>query len=112
MEWLTESSTIRCGHDGKVVALASQHWVKAGGVAVLVAEDPKDRAITGCPNIGPTMKPCTLTLTVTAGYSTLVRIGGHAVVLSNLDGLTDGTVPGTVHHQVRATNQHLVRSVS
>jgi hypothetical protein len=112
MEWLTESSTIRCGHDGKVVALASQHWVRADGVAFLVAEDPKGRTITGCPNIGPTMKPCTVTLTVAAGYSGLIRVGRHAAVLSTLDGLTDGTVPGTVHYQVRATHQHLVRSGS
>ena len=36
----------------------------------------------------------------------------QAAVLSTLDGLTDGTVPGTVHYQVRATHQHLVRSGS
>ena len=112
MEWITEASTIRCGHDGKVISLASQRWVRVDGDAFLVAEDPKGRAVTLCPNIGPTMKPCTATLTVSAGYSTLVRVDGHAAVLSNLDGLTDGTVPGTVHYQVRATHQHLVRSGS
>jgi hypothetical protein len=112
MELVTERSTIRCGHDGTVVTLASQHWVRVAGAAVLVAPDPQGRAVTGCPNVGPTMKPCTATLTVSAGYSSFVRIGGHAVVLSNLDGLTDGTVPGTVHYQVRAVRQHFVEASS
>jgi hypothetical protein len=108
MELVTEKSTIRCGHDGTVVTLASQRWVRVSGAAVLVSPDPQNRAVAACPNIGPTMKPCTTTLTVAAGYSTFVRVGGHKVVLSNLDGLTDGTVPGTVHYQVRAVRQHYV----
>jgi len=112
MELVTERSTIRCGHDGKVVSLASQRWVTVGGDAVLVKPDPQGRVVGVCPNVGPTMKPCTTTLTVASGYSDLVRIGGNAVVLSNLDGLTDGTVPGTVHYQVRAVRQHYVRAGS
>lgn len=112
MLWITDRSIIRCGHDGMVTALASQRWVKVGGAAVLVANDPQGRVISGCPNVGPTIKPCTVTLRVARGYSDLIRIDGHAVVLSNLDGLTDGTVPGTVHYQVRNARQNLVRSSS
>jgi hypothetical protein len=108
MELVTERSTIRCGHDGKVVTVASQRWVRVSGAPVLVDPDPQFRPVVACPNVGPTMKPCTATLTVAAGYSTFVRIGGQAVVLSNLDGLTDGTVPGTVHYQVRVVRQHYV----
>ena len=110
MEWTTERSIIRCGHDGGVTVLASQRWVTVDGAAVLVADDPQGRAISGCPNVGPTMKPCTVTLRVARGYSDLIRVDGHAVVLSTLDGLTDGTVPGTVHYQVRNPRQSLVRS--
>lgn len=112
MDWTTEQSIFRCGHDGRVTVLASQRWVTIEGAAVLVADDPQGRAITGCPNVGPTMKPCTVTVNVIKGYSDLVRIDGRAVVLSNVDGLTDGTVPGTVHYQVRATRQDLVRAAS
>jgi hypothetical protein len=112
MDWITERSTIRCGHDGQVVTLASQRWVTVGGAAVLVADDPQGRVVKGCPNVGPTMKPCTVTLKVARGYSDLVRIDRHAVVLSNLDGLTDGTVPGTVHYQVRVPKQAFVRAAS
>jgi hypothetical protein len=46
---------------------------------------------------------------VAVGYSTWVTIGGKRVVLSNLDGLTDGTVPGTVHYLVRNPWQTYVR---
>jgi hypothetical protein len=112
MEWITESSVIRCAHDGQVVSLASQHWVRVGGSAALVADDPQGRVVARCPNVGPTMKPCTVTLKVAKGYSGLVRVDGHAIVLSSLDGLTDGTVPGTVHYQVRAARQHFVTAAS
>jgi hypothetical protein len=112
MKWITNRSIIRCGHDGTVITLASQHWVRVGGASVLVAHDPQARPIAACPNVGPTIKPCTVTLRVAQGYSNLIRIDGNAVVLSNLDGLTDGTVPGTVHYQVRNARQNLVRSSS
>jgi hypothetical protein len=112
MDWITVKSIIVCGHEGRVSNIGSQHWVRVGGDAVLVDNDPEGRAIAGCPNIGPTMKPCAMTLKVAAGYSTWLRIGGNKVTLSNLDGLTDGTVPGTVHYSVQAVGQHFLRADS
>ncbi|MGI5240979.1 hypothetical protein [Dactylosporangium sp. CA-139066] len=108
MKVVTKDATVRCGHDGRVQNVASQHWVRIGGGDVLVDSDPERRGIVACPNIGPTMKPCTTTLAVISGYSSWVRIGGQAVVMSNLDGLTDGTVPGTVHYTVREPGQTFV----
>src|SRR5262245_3782028 len=108
MLWVTTHASIKCGHDGKVENLPSQQWVRAGTYPVLVDNDPQGRRISGCPNIGPTMKPCTKTLRVARGYSDYIRVDGHAVVLSNLDGLTDGTVPGTVHYTVRDAGQDFV----
>lgn len=108
MKLVTLAAVVRCGHDGRVQNLASQHWVRIGGVEVLVEPDPQRRPITACPNIGPTMKPCTTTLAVDTGYSPWIRVGGAAVVQSDLDGLTDGTVPGTVHYTVRDPGQSLV----
>lgn len=110
MQWLTERATIACGHEGRVVNVPSQRWVTVAGVPVLVDDDPQRRSIAGCPNYGPTIKPCTTTLQVITGYSTWLRIGGHRVTLSHLDGLTDGTVPGTVHYTVRLPGQFLVVS--
>jgi hypothetical protein len=99
-----------CAHDGRAHPVASQHWVRIGGAPALVADDPESRAVTGCPNVSATMKPCTKTLRVAAGYCPWIRISGASVVLGDLDGLTDGTVPGTVHYRVRDTRQHLVRA--
>jgi hypothetical protein len=109
MDLITEKATIHCGHDGQVNNKASQRWVSVGGAPVLVDNDPEGRNITACPNFGPTMKPCAKTLVVAVGYSSWVTVGGKRVVLSNLDGLTDGTVPGTVHYQVRNPWQTYVR---
>lgn len=112
MEWVTAAAVVRCGHDGKVDNNPSQHWVRVSGAEVLVDNDPEGRHIGGCPNIGPTMKPCVLTLRVQSGYSGWITIGGRAVVLSHLDGLTDGTVPGTVHYTVRDPGQRYVTAPS
>jgi hypothetical protein len=112
MDLITTSSVIVCDHQAKVIAQASRTWVKVGGPPVLVDNDPEGRVVSHCPNIGPTMKPCTTTLRVAAGYSGWIKVDGKAVVLSNLDGLTDGTVPGTVHYRVRDSRQHFVRADS
>jgi hypothetical protein len=108
MNWVTQAASIKCGHDGKVVNVPSQHWLRVDGSDVLVDNDPETCTIKGCPNIGPTMKPCAKTLRVTKGYSGWIRAGGKAVVLSNLDGLTDGTLPGTVHYDCRQPGQTFV----
>lgn len=110
MRWLTERAVIACDHEGRVVNVPSQRWVTVSGSPVLVDDDPQHRTVVGCPNYGPTIKPCTATLRVLAGYSKWLRIGGCRVTLSHLDGLTDGTVPGTVHYTVRRPGQHLVEA--
>lgn len=112
MRWVTTKASIKCGHDGTVANVPSQRWVRIDTYPVLVADDPQGRHIAACPNIGPTMKPCTATLRVAKGYSGFVRIDGHAVVLSNLDGLTDGTLPGTVHYTVRDPGDDFVDAPS
>jgi hypothetical protein len=108
MKWVTVRAVIHCGHQGVVNNAPSQTWVRIGGAPVLVDSDPEGCRIAGCPNYGPTIKPCTRTLRVISGYSSWLSIGGRAVVMSNLDGLTDGTVPGTVHYTVRHPGQTFV----
>jgi hypothetical protein len=108
MQWVTAQAVIKCAHDGRVATRPSRQWVTVAGVPVLVDDDPEGRGITACPNYGPTIKPCAKTLKVTEGYSGFIRIDGHRVVLSSLDGLTDGTPPGTVHYGVRDPGQPYV----
>lgn len=120
MEWITKDSVIKCGHDGQIQNKPAQQWVRIAQrpegqdrderPLVLIDNDPEGREITACPNFGPTMKPCAKTLKVATGYSEWIKIDDRRVVLSHLDGLTDGTVPGTVHYNVRDPKQTFVRA--
>ena len=105
---VTEKGVIVCGHQlGRVRIATRQQLVRIDGVRVLVATEPEGRPIKGCPQVPPT-KPCTVTLGVVTGYSDLVRISGARLVLSNLDGRTDGFPPGAVQYLVRDAGQDLV----
>ena len=109
MKFLTEDAVIKCKHVVGLVKIApSQPWVTIEGRKVLVATDPEGRPISGCPNIGATIKPCTSTLKVQEGYSGLLRIDGRAVCLDTVSGLTDGTPPGIVKYEVFAPGQAFV----
>jgi hypothetical protein len=109
MRVLTVDALVVCAHElGKVGLVPSQSWVTVEGRPVLVRPDPEARPITGCPNIGPTIKPCTTTLVVKVGYSSLVRIDGRPVCLDTVRGLTDGTPPGVVEYKVNTPGQRLV----
>jgi hypothetical protein len=110
MELLTEDADLRCAHElGKVAVVTSQDWVRVDGRRILVRDNPEGRAISGCPNYGPTIKPCTTTLAVQSGYSEFIRIDGNAVCLDTVTGLTDGTPPGTVKYLVHHSGQDFVR---
>lgn len=115
MEWITLASVILCDHAGKIENENTQDWVRvheqdADAEPVLVDSDPEGRDIDNCPNSGPQIKKCGKTLKVAVGYSEWIRIDEHAVVLSHLDGLTDGTLPGTVHYKVTDPKQQFVRA--
>ncbi|MCP3166951.1 MULTISPECIES: hypothetical protein [Myxococcus] len=109
MRLLTVDALVVCAHElGRVGLVNSQPWVTVERRPLLVRADPEGRPIGGCPNIGPTIKPCTTTLKVQQGYSTLVTIDGKPVCLDTLMGLTDGTPPGIVKYKVNAPGQTLV----
>ncbi len=109
MKILTEDAVLICNHIlGTVKNQPSQDLVTIGGRKVLVENDPEGRSIANCPNVGVTIKPCQLTLKVNTGYSDWIRVDGHRICLDTVDGLTDGTPPGTVHYKVRAPGQDFV----
>lgn len=111
MHLLTEDAVIVCKHElGRAAIAAGQGLVTIGSRKVLVENDPEGRLITGCPNLGATIKPCTATLAVRAGYSNLLRINNRRVCLDTVTGLTDGTPPGMVKYEVRHPGQQLVTS--
>jgi hypothetical protein len=109
MKVLTEDAVLVCNHElGKVNISASQSLVTVAGRKMLVESDPEAKSISACPNIGPTIKPCTNTLKVEAGYSSLVRVDGRRICLDTVTGLTDGTPPGVVKYHVVRPGQDLV----
>ena len=95
---LTEKSVVKCNHGARVNITAAQRFVTIAGECVLSFPDPPAKPISGCPNIGASIKPCTLSLKALKGYSTFVTMNGRPIVREDLDGLTDGTPPGGVHY--------------
>lgn len=111
MHALTEDAVVVCDHQQGIVRnRASQTWATVAQRALLVATDPQGRAIVGCPNLNPLagQKPCLTTQAVQHGYSSLVRVDGHALCLDTVEGLTDGTPPGAFHYSVRTPGQTLL----
>lgn len=112
MFFLTEDATIVCDHRlGIVTNAPTQNLVTVDRRRVLVEPDPEGKPIKGCPNYGPTVKPCTATLVVKEGYSDFIRIDGRPVCLDPVTGLTDGTPPGVVNYIVIDPGQKLVSSI-
>lgn len=109
---LTEDAVLTCSHElGIVTNTTTQDFVTIKKRRILIESNPESRPIVGCPNVGPAIKPCMTTLKVNQGYSSLLRINGHRICLSNIQGLTDGTPPGVVKYQVRSPGQNLVKEV-
>ena len=109
MRLLTEDAVLVCKHQpGKVTNVPTQTLVTVASRRVLVDADPEGKTISGCPNTGPGIYPCTATLKVQEGYSALVRIGGKRACLDTVTGFTNGTPPGVVKYIVRAAGQALV----
>jgi hypothetical protein len=112
MRWLTRDATMICEHGGGVKVEFTQTLVRIERREVLVATDPEGRDINVCPNVAPVigLRPCKTTLKVKQGYSTFIRIGGHAVCLDTVTGLTDGSPPGIVNSKVVEPGQALLRA--
>ena len=110
MRWLTEDAVLVCAHEVGLVGIkTSQNFVTVNRRRVLIDDNPETCPIVGCPNTGPSIKPCTQTLKVREGYSKFIRIEGQRICLETVVGLTDGTPPGTVIYKVRNPGQNFVR---
>lgn len=109
MRPLTDLGLSTCDHASGVVTLvASQTFVAIDGGRILVGSDTIGKGIAGCPNAGPTIKPCTSTLNLEAGRSAFVTINGRPVLLDTVVGGTDGTPPGATKYRVRAVGHALL----
>jgi hypothetical protein len=110
MRWLTRDATMICEHGGRIEVEYAQTLVRINGREVLVATDPEGRSIAACPSTNPVigLRPCKTTLKVRQGYSDFIHIGGRAVCLDTVTGLTDGSPPGIVAYKVVEPGQTLL----
>ena len=109
LQLLTEDALLVCAHLLGTIGLAPrQDLVSIAHRRVLVETDPEARPISHCPNVGPTIKPCQLTLKVETGYCDWLRIDGRRICLDTVTGYTDGTPPGVVKYHVVDPGQTLV----
>ncbi len=99
LEVLSHGSVLVCDHQGQVILppgegpLTERHLIGA--------------TIVGCPNIGPSTKPCTAVRTPSHGLSEQPAPDGSHYLLPGVTGLTDGTPPNTVRY--RAKDPVLIR---
>ena len=106
---LTEDAVVVCSHElGRVAVDPSQALLTIDGRRVLVEGDPVGRPITGCPNVGATIRPCLRTVDVATGMADYVRVDDRRMCLATLSGATDGTPPGVTTYRVREPGQALV----
>jgi hypothetical protein len=88
---LTTASIINCPHQsGKLVLSAVPHKLKVLGSPVLVKTDITSATVLLCPNLPPppSSQPCKH-VTVSAGESSKLKVGGVPVMLDTLVGLPD-----------------------
>lgn len=113
MKILNRKAVLTCKHvTGVVNIITPQDLVFIDNSPVLVEGDPEVKLISGCANIGLTIKPCTLSLKVDKGYSAFIYISGRKICLDTIEGLTDGTPPGTVKYIVRNPGQKFVETTA
>ena len=96
--FMTSGGSIMCTHGGRVQVMPSQQQVTAGGSPVLCEPDLEGKPILGCAQPPtPTTKPCTTLIKTLPGSTSMrIRVGGKAVYLQTLSGITDGVPPGSV----------------
>jgi hypothetical protein len=114
MLWLTQDATLVCDHGGRVGIAPTQTLVRIKDPTGAGEAQPAVAADLGLSErqSGHRHRPCLTTLVVKQGYSTFVTIGGRAVCLDTVTGLTDGSPPGTVNYRVVDPGQRLVAAGS
>jgi hypothetical protein len=92
---LTTGSTVTCTHGGKV-ATGSTAKLKVNGLPVLLAAGVSERAVTTCPVVddpNTSTTKCRKVATILKAPAAKLKVGGQAVILDTLTGMTNGTPP-------------------
>lgn len=102
---LTESSTIDCGHGGKVDKTAQSKLMVAGKGGVLIKSDVSGKSVSpACTKKDPNKGEIQCSIcTVTQGEAGKLTVGGFPVLLESLQGTAVGTPGGTLKAQASQT---------
>lgn len=85
---LTTSSVLTCGHSP--IKVSSNSVLKVNGSPVLLQTDFTS-AVFQCTTTTATGGPCKKCAPFTAGVSTVLKVGGESVVLTDAKALTDAS---------------------
>lgn len=93
---LTTTSSLICGHDGRVTLRAGHRRLVVDGRPVVRLADLPGSPISGCTNVNTNdgQVPCLAVVSVTAGVSGVLTVGGSRVLLATATGLTNGSLKG------------------
>lgn len=104
---LVTSSTLTCGH--APLTVSSSAVLKVNGSPVLVVGDFAAAKLT-CTTVTSAGGPCKQLLAFTAGVSTVLKVGGQAVVLASAAALTDASAANGGTFTVGAAGQTILDS--
>lgn len=96
---LTESSSVKCAHQGTITFTASQQKLTVDGQAVLVTSDAMTGTVSNCltvpvsPPQGPLQTPCLKVVSLSGGAAVKLTVDGTPVLLESAAGTTDGITP-------------------
>jgi hypothetical protein len=105
---LTTAATVMCAHGGRVALSSVQHTLSVDGKPVLLASDLVGASISNCATLLSTANstaPCLHVLSVLAGSSTNLSVGGSPVLLESARGITDGVAGGPGSWSVQSAGQ-------
>ena len=109
---LTTASQVSCSHGGKVTPLVGSARLTIVKAAVLTV-DTSLSPILSCSVLAssgpPVTAPC-LAATMKAGSATKLKVGGKAVLLATLSGITDGQPAGENAGALEDTIRYAVSS--
>jgi hypothetical protein len=95
---LTESSTVKCAHQGTVKLTASQSKLTVGGKKVLVEGDltaPPAQVSSCATVVNQTSTKCLMVSSAMGGVAQKLKVGGKGVLLESVQGQTSGVIGGT-----------------
>jgi hypothetical protein len=93
---VTTAGSVTCPHKGAVTPFETDAKLTVARQPVALERQVEAWTIVGCTQTGSPPTPCTKVAKVEAGLAAKLLVGGSAVVLDSLKGLTNGNPAGNL----------------